>query len=60
MNKELTYLSADTLAQRYDVSKQTIWRWTRVGELPKPIKINGSTRWSEIDISTFEVGFKDE
>lgn len=49
------YLSAESLARRYDVSKQTIWRWSRIGQLPLPIKINGSTRWSATDINDFEI-----
>jgi predicted DNA-binding transcriptional regulator AlpA len=48
-------MSAATLAERYDVSKATIWRWSRIGEFPKPIKINGSTRWSQDDIESFEI-----
>ena len=38
------YASASTLATRYDVTKATIWRWSREGKTPSPIKINGSTR----------------
>jgi len=38
------YASVSTLAIRYDVSKATIWRWSRSGQLPSPIKTNGSTR----------------
>lgn len=41
------YISAKTVAKRYDVCLATIWRWADNGTLPKPIKISkGSTRWS--------------
>ncbi|QSR35217.1 AlpA family transcriptional regulator [Marinobacterium iners] len=48
------YYSDKTLATRYDVSRATIWRWVREGHLPKPFKINGSTRWSSDDLEKWE------
>jgi predicted DNA-binding transcriptional regulator AlpA len=34
------------LAERYGVSRSTIWRWSQRGILPKPIEISpGTTRW---------------
>jgi len=51
------YASASTLATRYDVTKATIWRWSREGQIPSPIKINGSTRWSIKLIESWEAGF---
>jgi predicted DNA-binding transcriptional regulator AlpA len=40
------YVSDLQLAQRYGVSRCTIWRWTARGILPTPVKISGScTRW---------------
>jgi prophage regulatory protein len=34
------------LAERYGVSRSTIWRWSLRGILPKPIEISpGTTRW---------------
>jgi prophage regulatory protein len=33
------------LAKKAEVSRATIWRWAKVGAIPKPIKIGGSTRW---------------
>lgn len=48
------YYSDKSLAQRYDVSRATIWRWVREGNLPKPVKINGSTRWSSDDLEKWE------
>lgn len=49
------YLSDKTLAERYDTSRQTVWRWVREGKLPKPIKLStGTTRWSLSDLSAWE------
>lgn len=46
-----------SLAARYQVSRQTIWRWVREGHLPKPVKLaTGSTRWPESAILKFEEG----
>lgn len=34
------YVSADQLAERYQVNKATIWRWVKRGFLPQPIKFS--------------------
>lgn len=40
------YASDTTLANHFDVSRGTIWRWTKEGKLPQPVKITeGCTRW---------------
>lgn len=40
------YVSAEQLAERYGVNKATIWRWSKSGILPKPIKLSDQcTRW---------------
>lgn len=49
------YLSDKAVANRYDVSRATIWRWTSTGQLPKPLKFNGSTRWKKSDLIAFEL-----
>jgi len=33
------------VAARYGISRSTVWRWARLGLLPRPIKIAGSTRF---------------
>jgi prophage regulatory protein len=57
MRDQNHYVSDKTLAARYDVSRSTIWRWSHIGQLPKPVKIFGSTRWaiSEIERSEKEL-----
>ena len=40
------WVSDRFLADRYGVSRQTIWRWARIGKLPHPQKIGDNTsRW---------------
>lgn len=49
------YLSADELAYRYSVSRNTIWRWARENNLPQPLKLGGKCiRWKEEDIDLYE------
>lgn len=44
--------SAQKMAEMLGVSTPTIWRWAKVGQLPKPVKLSaGCTRWKEQDIS---------
>lgn len=49
------YLSVEQVASRYNVSKDTIWRWRREGDFPKPLKLGGKTsRWRLTDIEVWE------
>lgn len=51
------FLSDKVLASRYGVSRNTIWRWTREGRLPKPHKLAaGTTRWLVDEIEVAEGG----
>lgn len=34
---------ARTLASLLDVSEVTVWRWSKIGKLPRPIKLGGNT-----------------
>ena len=50
-----TFLSDKQIAQRYEVSRSTPWRWVEQGRFPKPIKLSpGCTRWRLSDIEAFE------
>ena len=45
------WLSDRDLAQRYAVSRITVWRWARGGVIPKPKKLGPNTsRWSAAEI----------
>ncbi len=49
------YLSVDQVAQRFGVSKDSIWRWKRKGDFPAPVKLGGTTtRWRLADIEAWE------
>ena len=52
MNTEPVYVKDNFLAERYSVSRSTIWRWTKRGLLPTPVRFSDCcTRWrlSEIE-----------
>jgi len=48
----MRYVSADFLAERYDVDKSTIWRWVTKDILPKPVRI--SEQCSRFDLEAVE------
>jgi prophage regulatory protein len=50
------YLSDTAVAQRYAVSRPTIWRWTKsLANFPQPAKLSpGTTRWRLIDLQAFD------
>ena len=60
--KNITAFLKDTeVATRYGVSRPTIWRWTKNGNFPKPVKLGaGSTRWRASDLETWENQFRHE
>lgn len=49
------YVSDIQLSQRHAVSRGTIWRWTKEGRFPKPVKLGpGCTRWLLADVEKWE------
>lgn len=53
-----SYLNVTQVANRYGVSTDTIWRWTRDGEMPKAVKIGRNcTRWRMSDLTDHEARF---
>lgn len=58
MSKQsLRYVSDKQLSERLEVSRQTVWRWVREGNLPSPIKLGSNcTRWKLSDIEVWEAG----
>jgi prophage regulatory protein len=49
------YLSDVDLADRFAVSRITIWRWTSEKLLPKPVRIGrGCTRWRKSEVDEHE------
>jgi prophage regulatory protein len=54
MENNCIFLSVSKVANRYSVSSATVWRWVKENKLPKPVKLNGSTRWKIADLVAFE------
>lgn len=49
------YLSDAAVAARFGVTRQCVWRWSRAGILPSPIRLTpGCTRWRLADIEAWE------
>ncbi|MHB8353808.1 MAG: helix-turn-helix transcriptional regulator [Burkholderiales bacterium] len=49
------YLSDRQLADRFGVSRATIWRWARNSDFPQPVQLSPScTRWLLSDIEVWE------
>jgi prophage regulatory protein len=48
------YLMDKQVAERFSVSRTTIWRWIRTSNFPKPVKLGGSTRWRLADLEAWE------
>ncbi len=45
------WVSDRTLAEYFEVSRCTIWRWVKIGKLPAPEKIGlNTTRWNFSDV----------
>jgi prophage regulatory protein len=52
------FLTVEQVAQRYSVSKDTIWRWRRERDFPRPVKLGGkTTRWRLCDLEEWEGRF---
>jgi prophage regulatory protein len=52
---QMQFLSDKSVAKRYEISRQSVWRWTQEGKLPQPVKLtNGSTRWKLTDLEQWE------
>ena len=51
----MQYLSDKSVAERYDTSRATVWRWAREDDFPTPVKLsNGTTRWKLSDLQAWE------
>lgn len=50
-----TYLRDKDLAERYGISRSTVWRWARKGLLPPPVKFGDAcSRWRLDDVERRE------
>lgn len=49
------YIPVDQVAARFSVSIDTIWRWCRKGNFPKPYHPGGSAaRWKVAEVEEYE------
>ena len=46
-------LTVKEVAERLGVGVRTVWRWTRTGELPPPVRRGRIVRWKTTDIERF-------
>ena len=54
-SERAAYASVADLAAHLSVSKDTIWRWTRNGDFPAPVKLSPQmTRWRWADVQAWE------
>lgn len=55
MLAEDRYICVKEVAERFGVAVSSIWRWSKDGLFPKPIRLGaGTTRWLESDVLRFE------
>ena len=51
------YVTDTALAERFQVSRATIWRWSQTRRFPDPIKLSaGCTRWRLAEVEEWESG----
>ena len=48
------FLSDRQVAQRYNISRVTVWRWVKSKGFPQPVRLMGSTRWKLADLEWWE------
>jgi predicted DNA-binding transcriptional regulator AlpA len=52
------YLTDLQVAERYVVSRPTVWRWVRIGQLPPPVSIGPNTRrWRIATLDDWDAKF---
>lgn len=48
------FLTQKEVAARYKVTPDCITKWVRADKFPKPVKLNGATRWKVEDLEQWE------
>lgn len=50
-----TFLSDADLAERYRISRASVWRWARCNGFPPAIRLSpGCTRWRASEVAAWE------
>lgn len=53
--KDNLFLQDKKVAERYGISRVTVWRWVSDGDFPKPVKFSsGCSRWRILDLEKWE------
>ena len=59
VDPEQFFLTVEQVARRYNVSKDTIWRWKRSGNFPTAVSVGPNcTRWRFADLLEYEAGLQ--
>lgn len=49
------FLSDKELAERFGITRQSIWRWVSTTDFPAPVKLSpGCSRWRLADVENWE------
>lgn len=49
------YLHDEDVAERINISRDSVWRWSKAGKLPSPIKLGDNcTRWLRSEIEKWQ------
>jgi predicted DNA-binding transcriptional regulator AlpA len=43
-NANSAYFDAAALCALFNISPCTLWRWAKIGNIPRPIKLNGGSK----------------
>ena len=55
LKPHIQFLRVGEVAERYGVSRTTIWRWVKDTDFPEPVKLaNHSTRWKVAALQAWE------
>ncbi len=52
------FLTDKQVADRYSICRETVWRWSKIGRFPSPVKLGKSVRWRLSDLEKSEAGLK--
>jgi len=53
--QKAAYLSVKSVARRYEITRDCVYKWIASGKIPEPIKINGVQRWRIEDLELWEL-----
>lgn len=52
--QQSVFIPDTAVAERFGVSRATVWRWTQNGVFPQPVKFSpGCTRWRVSDLDAW-------